>query len=374
MALSYDELTTPPTEDEQLGELLELATLAGFPATAWQDGSVPRTLLEIEKTVLVKLAGLIAKIGKGGLLDDAAGDWLDLLADSLFDEARVAAVKTQGLATLSCSALAGPYTISAQQLVATNAAGVRFRNTNGGTLASGGTLQLTFEAETAGAAGNIGSGQLTIMLTPLAGVTLANPVVPPGSTWITQAGADEESDDELRERCRAKWATLGTGSTADSYIFWAREASVEVRRVKVFPHSNAGTPTDGHVTLYLAAERGTVGAQAVDDVVAYITPRLPLCTTLHVLAATEVTVAIDATQYVSAADHSAAVVQLSEYFDEYEASIGIGDTVYLTAITEQLMRPDGMRNTVIAAPAADVVLDFDEVAVIDMSAVAWVEV
>ena len=86
MALSYDELTTPPTEDEQLTTLLELATLAGFPATSWQPGSVPRTLLQIEATTLVELATLIASIGKGGLLDEAEGDWLDLLAESLFDE------------------------------------------------------------------------------------------------------------------------------------------------------------------------------------------------------------------------------------------------------------------------------------------------
>lgn len=374
MALSYDELTTPPTEDEQLTELLELATLAGFPATAWQDGSVPRSLLEIEKTVLVKLATLIASIGKGGLLDDAAGDWLDLLADSLFDEARVAAVKTQGLATLSCSALAGPYMITAQQLVATNAAGVRFRNTNGGTLASGGTLQLTFEAETAGAAGNIGSGQLTIMLTPLAGVTLANPVVPPGSTWITQAGADEESDDELRERCRAKWATLGTGSTVDSYVFWAREADPSIRRVKVLSHSNAGTPTDGYVTLYVAAENDTVDGDAVTAAQDYIDARHPLCTTVVVIAASVVTIPVTCTLRIRAEDKPAAVPLIMAYLNELSASLDIGDTVYRSAIIEQLMRPDGMINAVLDAPAADVALDIDEIAQFDTPTITWVEV
>lgn len=374
MALSYKELTQPPTEDELFTTLLELATLAEFPATSWQSGSVPLSLLQVEKTELVKLATLVADIGKGGLLDEATLDWLTLFAISVFDEERVPAVKTLGLATLTCSALAGPYTIAVGQLVATNAGGKQFRNTTGGTLASGGTLQLTFEAEEAGAASNIGSGTLTILLTPLAGVTIANPAVPPSSTWITRSGADEETDAQLRARCRAKWATLGTGATADSYAFWAREASAEVRRVKVLEHSNAGAPTDGHVTLYLAAEIGTVSAQAVADVIAYITPRKPLCTTLHVFAATAVPTSVAAVQHVRADDRVQAESELEDFFDEFEASLEIGETIYLVAITEQLMRPVGMRNTVVSAPAGDVGFDVDEVAVIDTSGVTWVEI
>src|SRR5690606_696186 len=104
----------------------------------------------------------------------------------------------------------------------------RFTNLTGGTLSLGGTLDLSWEAEEPGDDYNLANGTLTVMVTPLAGVTVANP--DPGTgTWITQTGADEESDPELRERCRNKWSTLGTGSTEDSYEFWAKQASNEVR-------------------------------------------------------------------------------------------------------------------------------------------------
>lgn len=373
MGLSYKELTQPSTEEEMLTLLLELATLAGFPATSWQEGAVPRTLLEIEKTILVELQELVAEIGKGGLLDEAEGDWLDLLAISAFDEERTAAVRTRGLATLLCSALAGPYTIAVGQLVATDGAR-RFRNTTGGTVASGGTLQLTFEAEEPGAAYNIANGDLDTLLTPLAGVTITNPAVPPATTWLTQTGADEESDDQLRTRCRAKWATLGTGATTDSYTFWAREASTVVRRINVLEHSNAGVPADGHVTLYLAGELGSVDAGAVAAVGTYIAERRPLCTTVTVIAAAEVAVPITCTLTVRAEHRTEAEALIAGYLDELEKEIAIGGTCYLAAIIEQLMRPEGMINAVLAAPAADVVLAANQVALLGTPSITWIEI
>lgn len=374
MAMSYTELTQPTSEEDMLRKLLELATLAGFPATSWQSGSVPRTLLELEGTVLAELTTLIASIGAGGLLDDASGDWLTLLARSQFAEERSAPVRTRGTVVLTCSALAGPYTIAVGQLWATTAAGRRFRNITGGTLASGGTLAVTFEAEEPGAEWNVAAGSLTILLTPLAGVTINNPVDLSSGTWITQTGAPEETDEQLKTRCRAKWATLGTGSTADSYAFWARAASSEVRRVKVLEHSDEGTPTDGHVTVYLAGETGTVGAQAVTDVTAYIAARRPLCVTVHVVAATAVPLGITATQYVRAGFQAAAAAQVSEYLDELERSLGIGETAFRSAIIEQLMRPEGMVNSILAVPAADATLAFNEVHEFLEATLTWHEV
>lgn len=373
MPLSYKEVTQPSTEDEMRTLLLELLTLAGFPATAWQDGSVPRSLYEVEATVLVQLQELIAEIGKGGLLDEATGDWLALLAISLFDEERVAAIKTQGLATLACSALAGPYTIAVAQLVATNGS-KRFRNTTGGTLVAGGTLQLTFEAEEAGAAYNIGSGTLTTLLTPLAGVTISNPALPPGSTWITQSGADQESDEQLRARCRAKWATLGTGATTDSYVFWARDAASAVRKVNVLEASNAGVLAPGYVTLYIAGDLNTVGVDEVTAVGTYIAARRPLTVTVVVIAATALAIPITCTLRIRSEDRPAAEPLIIQYLNELARAMQIGDTVYRAAIIEQLMRPEGMINAVLTAPAADVVLTASQVAQFGLPTISWDEV
>lgn len=376
MALSLAELVKPVSKDQELITLLELCTLAGFPATSWQPGSVPRTLLEVLAQMLSSMTELTAAIAKGGFLDWAESDWLTLLADSLWDLRRIAAVKTRGTMVLTCSALAGPYTIAVGQLVVTNTVGRRFRNIVGGTLPAGGTLELAFEAESAGADWNIGSLSTLTLLTPLAGVTITNPVIVALGTWITQQGANEETDAQLRLRCRARWATLGAaGGTADAFRFWALTASPEVKRVKVLEHSNAGVMTDGHVTLYLAGDGGAVGSGAVSAVEAYIAARRPVCTTVHVFAATNVAVNITATQTVLTASHAAADVAIqNEHLPELFRSLDIGGTVYRAALIEQLMRPEGMINSVLTAPPADVALAFNEVATLGTRTFTWVEV
>jgi phage-related baseplate assembly protein len=371
MALSLEELTKVVSKDEELTTLLELATFAGFPATSWQSGAVPRTLLELSADRGSKLSELVAAIAKGGFLDRAEGDWLTLLAKSVFDETRLAAVKTRGKVVLTCAPAAGPYTISIGQLVASDASGKRFANIDGGTLAAGGTLTLTFEAETGGGAWNIAALTLTILLTPLAGVTINNPIDITLGTWITTTGADEETDAQLRVRCRAKWSSLGTGATADTFRFWALTASAEVKRVSVREHDYAGSSIDGFVTLYLAGDGGPVSAQAVADVAAYIAVRRPLCTTVLVFSATALNIVVAATLTVQAASLATAQGELPGYITEFARSLDVASTVYRAALVEQLMRPQGMINAVLTSPAADVVLAFNAVATFTLS-LTWV--
>jgi uncharacterized phage protein gp47/JayE len=275
-------------------------------------------------------------------------------------------VRTRGTVVLTCSALAGPYTIAVGQITATNAAGRRFRNTEGGTLSSGGTLSLAFEAEEPGAAYNIANDSMTIMLTPLAGVSVSNPLVSGSTTWTTTTGADVETDEQLRARCKAKWATIGTGATSDTFRFWALTAAAEVKRVKVLEHSNLGASADGHVTVYLAGDSGPVSSgdpeDAVEIVEAYIDERRPLCVTTHIESAVAHPITITAEVFVLAARLDAAQAVLEEHLQELVRSIGIGGTVYRAAIIEQLMRPDGVVNATLAAPAADVALASNGVA------------
>jgi len=56
-------------------------------------------------------------------------------------------------------------------------------------------------------------------VTTLPGVTVANPPIQGTASWTTQAGADAESDPAYRGRCKAKWGTLGSGSTEPAYIY-----------------------------------------------------------------------------------------------------------------------------------------------------------
>jgi uncharacterized phage protein gp47/JayE len=173
---------------------------------------------------------------------------------------------TQGTIVLTAAALAPPATINADDLVASTESDITYRNKTGGTLKPGGTLELMFEAEVAGAGGNVAPNTITILKTALAGVTISNPVLPAGTSWITRDGADQETDPELRRRNMTKWATLGMGP-ALAYVYWAREASASVKRVFVDDTNPRGVAT---FDIYVAGDSGEVSQNVVDEVDKYL--------------------------------------------------------------------------------------------------------
>jgi uncharacterized phage protein gp47/JayE len=363
------DLIETTTQDEELTDLLAAAATAGFPTTSWQSGSVPRTLLEIDAQLNSGVRSNVADIAKGGFLDLSTAGWLTLLAKSVFDEDRVAAVITQGGATLTCASNAGPYTIGLRSLWVSTAGGKRFTNITAGTLSTGGTLALSWEAEQAGSSYNVAANTITVMTTPLAGVTVNNP----SSSWITQTGADEESDEDLVARCREKWAILGTGSTEAAYSYWAKQSDAEIRRVVVRPHDNEGVTADGHVTVVLAGESGTVSSGARDNAEDYIEARREICAQVHVVAASVNTQTVTATLTVRAANRAQAEIDVSANLVALAAEIEIGGTIYRSALIEALMEPTGMVNASMSAPAADVTMSWDEIAAFTED-LTWVEV
>ena len=75
--------------------------------------------------------------------------------------------------------------------------GLKYRNITAGTIPAGGSLPLIFEAESPGAQYNVPNNTITVLNTPLNGVTINNP--DPGSgTWITSEGSDVETDERLK--------------------------------------------------------------------------------------------------------------------------------------------------------------------------------
>ncbi len=372
MTTTLDTLLDPPTKDEQLTELLADAVALGFPTTSWHSGSVPRTLLEVEAETLSGVKAQVRDAAAGGFIDLAAGDWLTLLARGVFEVERDPGLLTQGTIRLTCSAAAGPYSIGVRSLWVSDALGRRYTNIAAGTLASGGTLDLTVEAEQVGSEYNVAIGAITILVLALPGVTVTNPDIG-GGTWITQAGAGAEGDEALRARCRARWGTLGTGSTASAYEYWARAASAEVRRVTVREHDALGIDTDGAVTVVLAGETGTVSAAAVSAVLAYIAERKPLCVDLYVAACSVISFGVTGTLTARVGSPSALATAKAN-IESLGAMLRIGETVYRAAIIEQAMLPDGAVNFVLTTPATDVPLAWDEVVTIDASAIALVEI
>ena len=349
-----------------------------FPVTAWQAGSVPRTLAAFEAYVLQDFSALVQAIAAGGIaainpatgLPWASGPWADLLGQNVYGLTRNPAVATIGLATLSDAQGQGPFTLAPGQLVASSTGGQQYQSTTGGTLPKNGTLQLSWQAIVPGAAGNVANGTITTLNTTLPGVTINNPD-PGGGTWITTAGADPESDLNYLTRCTARWSSLGIGATAATYDAWARTADASIARTLV----QADAVTPGQVDVWCAGTGAPAGGGAVAAAQAYINARLPLGLVALVRATTAVPITVSGTVYfylgrtTSPAATAAVAAALNAFFAE--ASIGEDNTpttfIYLNQLIGVIENAFGVRNVVLSSPGGDTGLILGEQATLTNS-------
>jgi uncharacterized phage protein gp47/JayE len=310
----------------------------------WVNGGVVETLIQNDADVLTDLYANVPVIARSGFLETSEGEWTDVNAEDQYQLSRLPSLFARYQLTLTAQAGSGPYTIQPNQLWATTASGLRYNNTNGGTIPAGGSLILTFVAENPGAAYNVATGQINALVTPLSGVTVTNT----GSALLS-AGRDVETDDSLRSRCRLQWAELGTGSSRDAYESWARKGSQAVSRVLIRDQHPRG---QGTVDVVVWGEGG-IGTADVAAVNSYVQARKPGVSDVAVTAAVAQTVTVTATVYVRAANLAAAQAAVALNFVALAKNTPIEGTIYTDAINAAIQNAPGVRNNDLSAPAAD---------------------
>lgn len=358
MAASLADLLAAVSKDDVLRAQLSLLASQNLPVTAWQPGGVARALVEVDAEILADLTRSIHLLATAGFLGTAQGPWLDLKGESDYDEPRKPASLAVGKIRLQDAAGVGPVTVNAGQLIAVSAGGLEYANTAGGTLPLNGTLDLAFAARGPGAAYNVPNNTITRLGTDLPGVAISN--VPQGSTgtWLTTSGTDAESDEQYRDRCRRKWAALGTGANADAYRYFALEADATLRKVQVAENSPGG----GQVTVYVASQAGPPTAAALAAATAAIELRRPLGVRAYVNAASAYAVNVTGTVNARAALLERAKAAVAANLLAYQARLGIGDPVYAPQVVEEIMSAEGVVNCSLAAPTVDVFVPAGSVA------------
>ncbi len=426
MAPSVDDLLATPTASDIKDLLLARMNVAGFPITDWYSGGFVRTYVESTTALLRDLVAImVPTIAKGGLLGLATGDWLTVLASQNYLTDRTEPTYTVQSLTLTVTPGAGPYTVSPGDLVAESAAGHRYILAEAGTLSSAAPVVLDFRAESPGGAYNDGAGQITRLVTALAGVTVNNAaaafsdvsllgaglgtlavsatgtvtpttvavriltsgqkgaatfqyslqggpfvsagVVPstyydipgtnirltfsnhatanpsflagdryiftaPGSP-ISSQGRDEETDDALTARARARWPALATIETADKYQLWAFAADPQVTKVSVTP--SALVP--GQVDITIAGAVNPLSGTVATAVQSYIDQRAGITETPAVVVA-NVTLVTTAGTVLVRADQLAAVQAAAQAsWDSYVAAQPIAGTFYASKLYQALM-------------------------------------
>lgn len=350
MPVTLDDLITPDTQASILRLFLTKLASLNWPVTNWGKFGSFRSLLTVEAEALSNLSQLVAKIARGGLLDLARGDWLTLLAKSNFDLDREAAVFTEGNEHLTCAPGNGPYNITPGQLWFKSTNGLLYNNTTGGTLTSSSPLDINIKAEQPGSVYNRTDGDITAMVTPLVGVTAINQPLTGNPDWTSVQGSDEEQDDELRSRCRTRWASLGAEKTRDAYVYLAKNVPAIVapgsgltQITKIYvDDTNPDGP--GTIRIYLAGDGGGIAGATLTAADAWLQSHKGLCAVLTNQGAIDDTVTLEALVQCTG-DVDDVIADLTAKLDVFQSSLDVSDGASLgrvrrAQLNKILMSPD----------------------------------
>lgn len=218
-----------------------------------------------------------------------------------------------------------------------------------------GTLTATLQAE-ATEPGTIGNdyaiNKINIILDPQAYITTAQNID------ITKGGANEETDDELRERIKLAPATFSVAGPNDAYKFFAKSAHASIVDVAVKGH----TPNPGDVSIYPLLEGGEMPTveilEAVQSILSADKVR-PLTDTVYTLAPTVEDYAIEVnltllTTAVQASTKTAVEKILDAYKEARKNRLGL-DVVKNKLV--QLCMIEGVYNAEVVSPLANIVAD-----------------
>lgn len=361
--MTLSDLLRPHTKQEVKDRLLAGLAENGFPITDWGEGNVARTLIEIIARESVLFSGAQVGIAGSGFLSTSHNKHLTLLAHELFGINRYSATFAEGRILLSCIPGEGPYNIEPGQLWFSDGL-YNFTNTTGCTLTDEAPASVMVRAESPGASHNASVDTITIMRTPLVGVSATNPDNGNG-TWPTTQGSDEEPDDLLRQRCRTRWSVLGLGANADWYVYHARTGHPyveQITRVLV----NTDPSGRNAVTVTIGGPNGRLDEDVIAAVATVIRAKMPLTTSLTVQSVENHEICISGVIYAyNGNDPEQIKTRALSDTRDYLATIGIGDTVFLTRIVDALQFDSRVvRNVALTTPNNDIVLGEREVAVV----------
>lgn len=293
---------------------------------------------------------------KQNLLAFAVFPMLDYLGE-LVGVTRLPA--SNALATIQFTVVSGHPTI-------TIPAGVRIQSLDGNAVfitleekivpAGNDTAQVRAECTTAGEIGNkYAIGEISVILDPQAYVAIA------GNVAITDGGADEETDDGLRERIRLAPSAFSSAGPDDAYIYFAKSASQLIIDVGIT------SPIPGHVHIFpLLVDAAAPSADLITAIEAKVTPKKarPMNDIVLVLPPTKSNYAIEVdvtllNGSIGSTEINAITAALTLYANQRKQKLGRDAVVsQINAVSKTA----AVYSVNVVSPAANVVVDFSQVA------------
>lgn len=199
------------------------------------------------------------------------------------------------------------------------------------------------------------TGTITKLLDPVAGVTSVT------NTTTSAGGADQESDDQLRERIRLAPEAFSCAGSRQSYMYWAKTASQSIIDVAVT------SPVPGSVKIYPLVAGGVTTSEELLAAVLFACSDekvRPLCDTVTAESPTAVEWTVTAEisvdpSYVS--DEVVAAVEAALWAFHATKVASLGRPVYRNEVIAAIMAVEGVVNvSTLTDPAANVTVAENE--------------
>lgn len=354
-----------------LNEFFDRFKSKGGKVTNLNPGGVFRSMSESAITPVSELNDLLVQVLPQGFATYATGQWLDLKVADV-GITRLQATRTQGQIPVYKQDPSSPLLYPAGAVVKTeigqDGQSLRYFVTSD-TIIDAGLAQglIPIEAEFPGSQYNVGEGYITVMETYIPGVDhISNE-----ADWILTEGTDIESDDNLRQRYFLKWDELAQGGIDESYISWAKSITgvVDVSVDSDFPRGQ------GTVDVIITSAEGMPSAQLIQDVQDYIEQKKP--NIANVLVKSPATVPVDVTAIIYIPKDSGDInltqstgeSRIQAYYGQNTVTDiktrRIGESTFLSRLNSLLMAAPDAVNAQISSPAADVIVQPDELTILN---------
>lgn len=348
----------------------EYAAQGWLPSRINLNKGVVRGLVELFCWGLWKLYEFLALVLEQAFPRSSSDAWLNLHADQL-DLARRPATKASGVVCfLRASGSTGNIKIPAGRIVRTlpDATGsvYRYVTTAEAVLLEGfSEIAVPVEAEEYGRASNVTPGQIRELSTHVPGIGS----VENREDWLSEEGADEETDAQLRERYGLAW--LGNnGVTKYAYMSWALSVPGVIAVAVLDQHPRgqgtvdavvkgaAGIPTEA---LLAKVELAVAARAPIND---DWQVKAPVCVPVHIEAQLEY-VSGEASSLLAQAEARIRAIFTDPALVEGVAPLQIGEDLTRDRLVGVLMAIPGIKRIIWTSPAADVAVPGNGLAVLD---------
>lgn len=251
--MTLDDLTTPLTLDDAKATIYNVLVQLGVPTTGWAVGAVVRCIVALVAVLMVAASVIIVAIAKGGLREQATGDWLTLHSQDVYGVTRIPATFATGTVTLTNSG-GGVFSPAAGDIVVQcTATGKNYRNEDAFSLGASSSVTIDVVAIEAGTGSNAAASTPMTLVTAMIGVTVTD------NTAIV--GQDEETDPQLRIRDDESLDALSPFGPAGAYLAAAKTATrADGTNVGVTRAIVSDPSSTGEVTVTVASASGAISA------------------------------------------------------------------------------------------------------------------